>query len=82
VETMWNHPHPCIVRVFGAVDESPQHRIVLELMKGGSVREQLQHAPGPSSQRDPVWLQRIQWLVNVACGVAYLHSRGVAHCVS
>ena len=70
--------HPNICRLLGISVDGPKRCLVLELMRGGSLKNQL----GLSSSRTAgqvcavmKWQQRLQVMVAVARALAYLHSK-------
>ena len=65
--------HPCLVRMIGII-HSIQHGpcLVLELCQGGSLRAALDRAR--DGELSLPWKLRVQWLEQIARGMAELHS--------
>ena len=67
-------PHPNIVRVLGVVRDQFSCSIVMQLMNGGSLYDFIHKKKNmPSSE------QRFSWMKDIARGMEFLHSRGIAH---
>ena len=67
-------PHPNIVRVLGVVMDKFSCSIVMQLMNGGSLYDFIhkkKNMPSPE--------QRFSWIKDIARGMKFLHSRGIAH---
>lgn len=67
-------PHQNIITVYGVVHEKFSCCIVMEQMPGGSLHEFIHKKKNvPSPQ------QRSSWMKDIATGMEFLHSRGIAH---
>ena len=64
-----NLHHGNLVQLYGVVN-IPRHglALVMQLGGGGSVRDAL------SSSSQITWIQRVQWLAQIADGLSYLHA--------
>lgn len=62
--------HPSIMAFYGAIVEPPMYAIVMQYLPNGSVSDRLTDDSLTIS-----WDQRIQWSLNLAAGLEYLHSR-------
>lgn len=66
--------HPSLVPLFGAVIEPNCVAMVMELMEGGSLYHLLQ-----DDEKELSWLRRCKIMLDVACGVEYLHAHSIVH---
>ena len=73
VEVLKSLKHPNIVRSFGGVCEDKRQFYAMELMKGGSLEDQLQE-----KGRLP-WEQVIDYARQMCAALDYLHKNGVIH---
>lgn len=73
VEVLKSLRHPNIVRSFGGVCEDKRQFYAMELMKGGSLEDQLQ-----KRGRLP-WEQVIEYGKQMCAALDYLHKHGVIH---
>jgi serine/threonine protein kinase len=64
--------HPNIVRIIDVGSSSGRHYIVMELMRGGSLRRLLTREDTPADKMLPV-------LTEVATALAFAHAQGVVH---
>lgn len=64
--------HPHIVGIHGAGEEAGQRYIVMELVRGGSLRERLQGEPMP-------WREAAEIVRQVASALARAHAQGIVH---
>jgi len=64
--------HPNIVGIYDAGEEGDQRYIVMELVRGGSLRERLQGQPMP-------WRQAAEIVGQIAAALAQAHAHGVVH---
>ena len=66
---------PYVVQMHGACFESPNYAIVMEYMAGGALSNLLY-----DSNTVLEWDIRCRYGLDIAKGMAYLHSRNVTHC--
>jgi len=64
--------HPHIVGLYAAGEEAGQRYIVMELVRGGSLREKLQRKPMP-------WPEACRIVRQVASALAFAHAQGIVH---
>ncbi|KAJ3097225.1 hypothetical protein HDU97_005069 [Phlyctochytrium planicorne] len=69
IENLSRLNHTRIVRFYGILKERQGISLVLEKMSGGSLRDYYVDNPKPSVD------QRIEWALDIACGIKYLHDR-------
>ena len=69
----WRLTHPNIVTVYDAGDARGKIYIAMELLKGRSLRREL------DAVRSLDVLRSIRIAAQIACGLAYAHERGVVH---
>ena len=69
----WRLMHPNIVTVYDAGDARGKVYIAMELLKGYSLRREL------DADRSLGMLRSIKIAAEIACGLAYAHERGVVH---
>ena len=69
--------HKNISRLFGVVRDGPLGKLaaVIELGKGGNLLKRLMDREGPP----PSLAQRMQWSIQLAWAVAYVHDQGSCH---
>ncbi len=65
-----SHPNVCAVFGIGSHEGSPY--VVMELLRGESLRARLRHGPVPPRKA-------IDWVVQAAHGVAAAHEKGIVH---
>ena len=66
--------HENIVTVYGAVREQFSCCIVMKLMNGGSLHDFIHKKKNTPSPQ-----QRFSWMKDIATGMEFLHSKGIAH---
>ncbi len=64
--------HPNIVGIYDAGEQGSQRYIVMELVRGGTLRERLQGRPMP-------WREAAEIVRQVALALAQAHAQGVVH---
>lgn len=72
--SMLKFGHPNLVQFMGVIEKEEELHIVTEYISGGHLRQYLKD--------DRVflpWALRVQIATDVACGMAYLHSKGIIH---
>ncbi|XP_071947826.1 dual specificity testis-specific protein kinase 1-like [Antedon mediterranea] len=74
LELMNRLSHPKIVRYLGACVKEARIHPLLEYISGGTLEEVLANC-----SIDISWKQRIQFALDIAEGMTYLHSEGVLH---
>ena len=75
INIMVNLRSPYIVQLYGACFESPNYAIVMEYMSGGALFNLL-HDQSTVLE----WDVRCRYGLDIAKGMAYLHSRSIVHC--
>eukprot|EP01062_Namystynia_karyoxenos_P025375 TRINITY_DN19985_c0_g2_i1.p1 TRINITY_DN19985_c0_g2~~TRINITY_DN19985_c0_g2_i1.p1 ORF type:complete len:698 (+),score=176.96 TRINITY_DN19985_c0_g2_i1:84-2096(+) len=75
VKVMTRLRHPNVLLLIGACFQQSELMIVTELCDRGTLRDVI----WSSTPVPPLWREKLDWLLQTAQGMAFLHHRGVRH---
>ena len=68
--------HPHIVRVYELLEDRANFHIVMELMQGGSLQDQITNSPSGHLSE----LQSVSVIHQILLGLHFMHGMGIMHC--